>query len=101
MGKPDDAVKLLTELRESTPKDVAVHIALAQTLKRAGKTKDAIAVLEKAPADSESKGSIYFWLAHFYFDLADFKKARHYTGLAENAGMKMDRLKKKLDAQEK
>ena len=101
MGKPDDAVKILVKLRESSPKDVAVYIALAQTLKRAGKTKDAIAVLEKAPVGSRSKGAIDFWLAHFYSDVGNLEKARHYAELAENAGIKTDRLKKKLGAQEK
>ena len=99
-GEIDKSVNVLVDLQKASPKHVAVYVALAKTLKRAGKITDAIATLETAPADMKPTGPIEFYLAHFYFDVGDTEKSRHYLVLAEHSGMKMASLKKQLDLKE-
>jgi tetratricopeptide (TPR) repeat protein len=73
-----------------------VWIEYAAFLKRTGKLNDAISLLEKGLEAETKKGPLLFWLANYYYDLGDWESARSTAIRAESAGMKMDRLKRKL-----
>ena len=68
----------------------------AAFLKRRGDLNEAIAILEEGLSKTSSEGPLLFWLANYYFELGDFEQAEAKAERAEAAGMKVDRLKRRL-----
>ncbi|QQO56973.1 MAG: tetratricopeptide repeat protein [Thiohalocapsa sp. PB-PSB1] len=97
-GKVTDAVSLLQELVKQSAENPEVHVALARTLQRAGDINAAITTLESGLGTARQKGPLLFYLARYYYELGQTRKAAALVIQAEQAGMKMDRLRKRLES---
>ena len=78
------------------PDQTAVYVAQAQMADRAGERDQAIESLLEGERNARSKGAIYFELAHLYFDRGDKQHAEIYTTKAEQAGLNMAKMRKRL-----
>lgn len=95
-GERARAIQELTELAQLHPDDPNVLTALANTLERAGRTQDAIGLLEQALTRNVKKGPLLFYLARYYYALGDVARATKLAAEAEQAGMKMDALRRQM-----
>jgi tetratricopeptide (TPR) repeat protein len=94
-GDYQQAMKLLSDLIELNPKNADAYVLQAQLTERRD-LNAAIGYLEAGLAAGARPGAILYHLAYDFYKLGDFERAREYTQRAEQAGMKMDRLKSKL-----
>jgi tetratricopeptide (TPR) repeat protein len=95
-GNRGRAAETYRELVESYAGTADVWTAYAQFLKRRGELNEAIGVLETGLSSAGRPGPLLFWLANYYFELGDFEKAASTADRAEAAGMKVDRLRRRL-----
>lgn len=95
-GDRKKATSVYKELAESYPENPDVWIGYARLMKRSGELNAAITILETGLGSSRKKGPLLFWLAQYQYHLGDFTAAAETAERAEKAGMKMDRLKRKM-----
>jgi predicted Zn-dependent protease len=96
LGEVDAALAELRALLKLAPDNEVIYLAIAQIQKRAGAINDAINTLEEGLRQNGKPGPLLFFLAQYHADLGDITEARTLAQKAEAAGMKMDRLKKRL-----
>jgi tetratricopeptide (TPR) repeat protein len=95
-GQYADAMEALGEVLARNPKNEQAYALMGRLTKRRGNLNEAIAYLEQGLEAGAKPGPLLFYLADYYFDLGDYRQAQAYMERAEAAGMKMDRLKRKL-----
>ena len=95
-GDRDAAINLFKQMLARFPDQTAVYVAQAQMADRAGERDQAIQILLEGERNARSKGAIYFELAHLYFDRGDKQHAEIYTTKAEQAGLNMAKMRKRL-----
>lgn len=95
-GRRDRANEIYKDLLGGYSDKPDAWTEYAAFLKRRGELNDAIAVLEEGLSKTSSEGPLLFWLANYYFQLGDFEQAEATAERAEAAGMKVDRLKRRL-----
>ncbi len=95
-GQYEEAMKVLQELIERDPQKADTYILQADLTERRGDLNAAIGYLEAGLAAGARRGAILYHLANDYYKLGDYERARQYAQDAEQAGMKMHRLRSKL-----
>ena len=84
--------------KSQSPGRADIYVELAKLLDSEGKVTEAIDVLEQGMEKVSKKGPLLFYLARYYYSLGDTDKAAALTARAEASGMKMDSLRRMLDA---
>jgi len=84
--KNDEAVRLLESLTRENPLMLDVWETLARTLRRAGRTKEALVALEKADRLTPGTPAILMGLADIHRELGQYDRARQLTLAARTAG---------------
>ena len=92
------ATSQLVNLQRQSPGRADIYVELAKLLDSEGKVTEAIDVLEQGMEKVSKKGPLLFYLARYYYSLGDTDKAAALTARAEASGMKMDSLRRMLDA---
>jgi tetratricopeptide (TPR) repeat protein len=84
--RDDEAVALLTALASQNPLMLDVWETLARILRRAGRTREALAALERADRLSPGTPQILVGLADMHRELGDYARARGMVEAARVAG---------------
>lgn len=94
-GEYQEAMEVLAGVLKQNPKSTDAYVLMGR-LTKPRDLNEAIAYLEQGLEAGAKPGPMLFYLADYYFDLGDYRQAQAYMERAEAAGMKMDRLKRKL-----
>ena len=81
-----DAITLLSRLSEENPRMLDVWETLARVLRRSGRTRDALAALERADRLAPGTPQVILGLADLHREAGDFDKARALALAAGEAG---------------
>ncbi|HXM75817.1 MAG TPA: tetratricopeptide repeat protein, partial [Thermoanaerobaculia bacterium] len=84
--RDDQAVALLSALARENPLMLDVWETLARILRRAGRTREALAALEKADRLSPGTTPILIGLADMHREIGDYARARQLVEAARAAG---------------
>ncbi len=97
LGELGPASKQLRSLLDLKPNSETIYIEMAKVQKQGRKLNDAIATLEAGLTSGGKPGPLQYWLASYYYELGDLDSARRFMEQAERSGMRMTRLRRRLD----